>query len=253
MPIKFFLSSTELLSVAADVLVLGVPEGIHDEGGHPRGSLSKALGPAMAKAVKREEFTGQKDQTLDLSTSSTDLKPGRVLLVGLGKPEALTAPDVRVLAAKSARFALGAKATTLAIELPALAGAGAAERAAAEGVVLGAHRGSRASLTGDRVPKFAIERATLIASGKVGKDQKDAVALGQAVGEAVCIARDLINEPPNELTPEVLASRAADVAKKAGLEVTVLDKAALQKKGMKLILAVGGGSAHPSPGSVPMV
>jgi leucyl aminopeptidase len=245
MPIKFSLSSTEPLSVAADVLVLGVPEGSTMKEG-ALGELSKALGPSMAKAVKREEFTGKKDQTLDLPTGGADLKPGRVLLVGLGKPEALTPADVRVLAAKSARFALGAKATTIALELPAVTGAsaGAVERAAAEGVVLGAYRFTR-YLTGDRVPKYAIERATLIAQGKVTKDQKDAMSLGQDVAEAVCIARDLINEPPNELTPEVLASRAADVAKKHGLEVTVLDKAALQKKGMKLILAVGGGSAHP--------
>jgi leucyl aminopeptidase len=169
-----------------------------------------------------------------------------VILVGLGKPEALTPADVRVIAAKSARAAMGGKATSMAIELPALAGAatGAVERAAAEGVVLGAYRFTK-YLTGDRVPKYAIERATLIASGKVTKDQKDAMSLGQEVAEAVCIARDLINEPPNELTPEVLASRAVEVAKKHGLDVTVMDKAALQKKGMKLILAVGGGSAHP--------
>ena len=164
MPIKFSLSSTEPLSVAADVLVLGVPEGSTMKEG-ALGELSKALGPSMAKAVKREEFTGKKDQTLDISTGGTDLKPGRVLLVGLGKPEALTAVDVRVMAAKSARFALGAKATTFALELPVIAGA---ERAAAEGVVLGAYRFTR-YLTGDRVPKYAIERATLIAPGKVGQ------------------------------------------------------------------------------------
>ena len=248
MPIKFSLSPTEPLSVAADVLVLGVPEGSSFKEG-ALGDLSKALGPSMAKTVKREEFTGKKDQTLELSAHGTDLKPGRVLLIGLGKAEALTDVEIRVFAAKGTRFALGAKATALAIEIPstsaasvALAG-GAAERAVAEGVVLGAYRFTK-YLTGDRVPKHQIERVTLLTSGKVGKEAKEGMALGQQIGDAVCIARDLINEPPNELYPVMLANRAVEVAKQHGLEVTVLDKAALVKKGMKLIVAVAQGSAH---------
>ena len=114
MAIKLSLSSTEPLSVAADLLVLGVPEGSSMKDG-ALGELAKALGPSMAKAVKREEFTGKKEQALELSTGASDLKPGRVLLLGLGKLEALTEADVRVFAAKGARFALGAKATSLAI------------------------------------------------------------------------------------------------------------------------------------------
>src|SRR5689334_19657820 len=103
MPIKFSLSSTEPLSVAADLLVLGVPEGSSFKEG-ALGDLAKALGPSMGKTLKREEFTGKKEQMLDLSAHGTDLKPGRVLLIGLGKVEALTDVDVRVFAAKGARF-----------------------------------------------------------------------------------------------------------------------------------------------------
>src|SRR6185503_6607488 len=69
--------------------------------------------------------------------------------------------------------------------------------------------------------------------------------LGQRVGEAVCIARDLINEPPNELHPEALADAAVAMAKANGLKVTVFDEKAMAKRGMGLILAVGQGSARP--------
>jgi leucyl aminopeptidase len=244
MPIKFSLSSTAPLSVAADVLVLGVPEGASFKEG-ALGELSKALGSSLAKTVKREEFTGKKDQTLELSAGGTDLKAGRVLLIGLGKIESVTEVEVRVFAAKGTRFALGAKATSLALELPAngaLAG-GAAERAAAEGVVLGAYRFTK-YLTGDRVPKHNVERVSLLISGKVGREGKEGMALGQQIGEAVCIARDLINEPPNELYPAMLANRAVEMSKKHGLEVSVMDRPALEKKGMKLIVAVGQGSVR---------
>jgi leucyl aminopeptidase len=224
----------------------------------PLGELAKALGPSMAKAVKREEFTGKKDQQLDLPLCGSDLKPSRVLLLGLGKPEALTPADLRVFAAKGTRFALGAKATSLALELP-FAAEGAspalthavAVKSAAEGVVLGAYRFTK-YLTGDRVPKVQLERATLATHGKVGKDLKDALAVGQKVGESICIARDLVNEPPNELYPAALAEKARQVAVEHGFECSIFDKAALEKKGMKLFLAVGQGSAR-EPRMVHMV
>src|ERR1700744_3022484 len=121
-----------------------------------------------------------------------------------------------------------------------------AERTMTEGVVLGSYRFTK-YLTGDRVPKAHLERVTLVlhgVHGKITKDAKAAMDLGQQVAEAITIARDLINEPPNELTPEVLANRAVEVCKENGLEVSVLDKAGLTKKGMKLFLAVAGGSVH---------
>ena len=239
MAIKFSLSSSEPLSVAADVLVLGVPEGASFKDG-ALGDLAKALGASLAKAVKREDFTGKRDQTLDLAAGGTDLKPGRILLVGVGNPAVLTEADVRVFAAKATRFAMGAKATSIAVQVLGVAGA---ERATAEGVVLGAYRFTK-YLTGDRVPKARIERATLVVSGKVTREGKEGMALGEQVGEAICIARDLINEPPNELHPVALADRAVEMCTSRGLEVSVMGKAELEKKGMKLFLAVAQGSVH---------
>jgi leucyl aminopeptidase len=237
MSIKLSLTAADPLSTAADVVVVGVPEGSSPKSGI-LAALGKALGPSVAKAVKREEFTGKKDQTLDFATNGA-IKPGRVLLIGLGSGP-LTEADVRLLAAKGARCALGARASSAAVALPS--GVAGAERAGAEGVVLGAYRFSR-YLTGDRLPKVELERVTLLVD-KVSRDGRDAVALGQRVGEAVCIARDLINEPPNELYPETLARAAVEVAKENGLKCTVLDKAGIVKKGMNLLMAVGQGSSR---------
>src|SRR5690242_9320096 len=87
MPLKLSLSSTDPLSVAADVAVIGVPEGAsHSEG--VLGALASALGRTFEKAVKRDEFTGKKDQVLDLSTSGA-LPADRVIVIGMGKASPL--------------------------------------------------------------------------------------------------------------------------------------------------------------------
>lgn len=65
------------------------------------------------------------------------------------------------------------------------------------------------------------------------------------VSENVNRARDLINEPGSVVTPEFLGERAAEVAKEVGLEVEILDPAALKARGYMGINRVGQGSAHP--------
>ncbi|MBB1019240.1 leucyl aminopeptidase, partial [Dietzia sp. DQ11-71] len=62
--------------------------------------------------------------------------------------------------------------------------------------------------------------------------------------ECVGLARDLVNTPPNLLFPGSFADRAAELARGAGLEVEVLDEAALTEGGYGGILAVGGGSSR---------
>jgi len=238
MSIKINVASSDPLSTAVDVLVVGVPEGASPNDGI-LARLREALGEGAVNQLKRDEFTGKKDQTAEVHTYER-AKAGRVLLVGLGKGP-LAEAECRQLAAKGARYANSARAQSVGVVVPE--GAEGNERAVAEGLVLGAYRFTR-YMTGDRAPKSTLERGTVLATGKVGKASRDAVALGQQVGEAICIARDLINEPPNELYPETMARTAAQVCKERGLKISVLDKAALTKRGMKLILAVGQGSAR---------
>lgn len=65
------------------------------------------------------------------------------------------------------------------------------------------------------------------------------------VSENVNLARDLINEPANVVTPVTLAERAAAIAQEAGLQCEVLDETALKAKGYAGLLHVGAGSATP--------
>ncbi len=66
-----------------------------------------------------------------------------------------------------------------------------------------------------------------------------------ARAEGVFLARDLVNAPANVLTTESFAARLEEL-RALGVEVEVLDELALERIGMRALLAVGQGSASPS-------
>ncbi len=58
-------------------------------------------------------------------------------------------------------------------------------------------------------------------------------------------ARDLLNEPPNVITPVTLAERYAREAGKVGLDITIWDEKKLEEEQCGGIIAVGKGAASP--------
>ncbi|MBI3257412.1 MAG: leucyl aminopeptidase [Actinobacteria bacterium] len=66
-----------------------------------------------------------------------------------------------------------------------------------------------------------------------------------AVVEAVCLARDLVNEPPGSMTPVRLADVAVEVGERAGLSVEVIDEEGAVDLGLGGLLGVAQGSDHP--------
>ena len=71
-------------------------------------------------------------------------------------------------------------------------------------------------------------------------------AARQAVGDGVLFARDLVNEPANVLDPPEFARRAEEHLSGVGVEIEVLDDAALAEAGLKALLGVGQGSIKES-------
>jgi len=66
-----------------------------------------------------------------------------------------------------------------------------------------------------------------------------------SVAEGAHMCRDLTNEPANVLTTTNYAERLKEM-ESLGLKVEVLDEAALEKLGMRMLLSVGQGSVSPS-------
>ena len=67
----------------------------------------------------------------------------------------------------------------------------------------------------------------------------------EAVADGIFLARDLVNEPPNVLYPAEFARRAKALSK-LGVKVEVLGEAEMKKQGFGALLGVGQGSARES-------
>jgi leucyl aminopeptidase len=242
MPVKIQLVAQNALALPADIVVLPVAAGASVKQ-EPLASVDRAFSQALSKLLLREEFKGQKDQSLELSAVGR-LPAAKVLLLGIGQKGQMSNADWRTFAAKAARAANGAKATSLAIGLPDGFAADKL-RHVAEGLVLGEYRYTK-YMTGDRRPKAELATATVALGPKarLGKTHKSALATGEKVARAVALARDLVNDPPNELYPARLASEAQRMAKEAGIKCQVFDKKEIEKRGMKLLIAVSQGSAN---------
>ena len=205
--------------------------------------LDEKTGGALARAMKASKFEGAAGSTMELlAPGGTDLD--RIVLVGLGDPAKLTATDLE----KFGGTALGTvekAAGTLTLVLEEMAGAPfkASEIAARAGIgmVLRAYTFDRyktKSKPAKKAARLTIATAETAAARRIF-DELDAVAQG------TLLARDLVNEPSNILTPPEFARRTKQLTK-LGVKVEVLSEAQMKKLGMGSLLGVGLGSEHPS-------
>jgi leucyl aminopeptidase len=242
MPIEIQVLTESPVVVTADVVVVGVLQ-FADKSGALSPALKlleAALGGALSKLIAKEEFTGKRDQSLSTATLGRT-SASKLVLLGLGERRKLGAPEIRTFAARAARAGNSEKATSIAVVIPA--GLENELRSVAEGLELGAYRFTK-YFTGERKPKAELVRVAVLTAGRVTAKAKAGVALGQRIGAAVNLSRDLSNEPGNVLYPQTLAAAAEKVAKDHGLKIRVFDFPEIRRRGMKLIDAVGRGSVH---------
>ncbi len=200
------------------------------------GPGSKSDRAALTAALKTPGFSGECGET-----ASGDAEH---LVLGLGKKSDLTADTLRIAAArlikKLDRLAPKAVHLLIADSIPAKRiDLDAAGRAFAEGMGLANWRfddfAGKASKT--KPAHAALAASCNNAVFAAGFDT------GLALAEATNYARQIAATPPNVCNPMWVASEAKKLAKATGLKCTVLDYAAVKKRGMGGIVNVGMGSA----------
>ena len=214
-----------------------------------RSILAPAMG-AFERAAKTARFKGKSGSVLEL-LAPQKLAVDRLLVLGTAPrkedalPDAETAASRRVSLGGIALGRLGASDSAHVLFDPP---AGDADAEAAADFALGAQLRAykfdtyRTKQGDDDTPPAALKLTIGVASPAAAK--KAAVSRA-ALADGVNLARQLVNEPPNILYPEEFARRAAEL-KSVGVQVEILDVAAMTKLGMGALLGVGQGSARES-------
>ncbi|MFB3737828.1 MAG: leucyl aminopeptidase [Candidatus Velamenicoccus archaeovorus] len=238
----FTYSTQSPASVQADVLVLPVFEGPEAGPG-----VRDVRGVDLLGLYADAGLKGKVGETLPVpDTGGLDVRARSVLLVGMGPRRSTGVDAVRRAAGRVAPQL--AKRRSVATTLAQAGGRASEEavQAVVEGVLLGSYRFTRYKSDGGGPEPPPLESVTVLGLPRWDtRAMKGAVTRGEVVSDAVRWARDLVNTPAIDLTPDDLAQEARAMAEEVGLECRVWDEEALREGGFGGILGVGAGSVHP--------
>ncbi|MBL8548114.1 MAG: leucyl aminopeptidase [Hyphomonadaceae bacterium] len=207
-------------------------------------ALDSAANGRIAKAIKAANFKGGAGQIVDV-LAPDGVEFGRILVIGVGKADATDGLAVERWAGHAVKRVLTSGAEKLVLQPDALPSVSKAEAGshAAMGARLAAYRFDtyRTKLKPDQKPSLTVvEIAMEGPAAAKARAEKDA-----AIVEGVFFARDLVSEPPNVLYPESFAERLRDL-ETIGVEVDILEPAAMERLGMGALLGVAQGSSRPA-------
>jgi leucyl aminopeptidase len=228
----------------AELLACGVTQGASSPEG-ALAALDEALGGSVTRVLASGDMRGRKaDQVLLYADGPGGAAgPRRVLLLGIGKTDAVDAEVVRGMAGRAVRAAemLGIGSTAVSLDGLGELDDETKAQAAAEGAALAAWRFRELKAPDEEEPVTDVESVDIVGAG-----DSDALATGAMAGAVIAraenLARTLQSRPGNVATPAHLASEAERVAGAVGLDVTIYDEARLAEEGMHAILAVSRGS-----------
>jgi leucyl aminopeptidase len=208
------------------------------EGGTVASASLPDLHPALSEFLKLGDFTGKSEQTSVLYPQGQPVR--RVILVGLGASDSLSAEILRRAAAVALKKARELKSTQVSALLPAGFAATDAAQAITEGALMGlySYRGQKSQP--DTITP--VQSLSLFVASQDVEAVSAAVKIGEALANASILARDLANLPPNICTPAYLAQAAHDMATRTGLRCEILERGQMLALRMGALLAVAQGS-----------
>ncbi len=209
-------------------------------------ALDARLGGLIAEVRASGEAKGDHGEITVLHPQGR-LGVARLVLVGLGKRPALTAERLRKAAGLASRVirrtAAGHAGWLLPDQADTAIEPAVAAQAIVEGTLLGLYRFT--TYLSEPPSPDALDQLTVLAAEDQRTAVEDGVRIGQAMAAGTITARDLVNEPPNVLTPIELASRATDLAARLDLGCEVLGPEEMREAGMGALLGVAAGSHQP--------
>lgn len=251
---QFKISKEPLSQIKADVVALLCQQKVKDkkdkgiailqksDGGW---ELDKRLDGLLSKIIRDENFRGEA-ASCKLVYTGGKIPARAVLLVGAGKPNDFSLEVLRKIGGKIAGVANDIKASSVvgAIQAENVKGFLPSERleALAQGFLLGSYKFEQYKDKKDVEPDTLKE---VILTAKSGEAKLEAaIQRAKIISEGVCFVRDLVNTPAKDMTPDILAKKAKEVALKARFSCEVWGRDRIEKEKMGLFLAVARGSEN---------
>jgi len=194
----------------------------------------EATGGAIGRALEVAKFKGGKGKSVSILAPGAGLS--RVLVLGLGKSDAMTA----LAAEEAGGAAVAALGSEPAFTIVAGALTAALGAHIAMGATLRAYRFDRYRTKEKPEDKPKLTKVTVMLAEPAAA--KTAYAPLKAVAEGVFISRDLVSEPANVLNPVEFAERIKKLSS-LGLKISVFGVKEMTKLGFGCLLGVGMGSA----------
>ncbi|MDX2289592.1 MAG: leucyl aminopeptidase [Hyphomicrobiaceae bacterium] len=219
-------------------------------------AIDEASGGHLEHAATAADFKGKAKSAIEV-LAPRGIAEKRIILLGVGEAKSAKELDWLNLGGAACGQLAGrkTKAASLVAETAESTGLDAAEVAAvmAMGALLRSYefRKYRTKETdetangGNGQSSGADGLKTLLIHCADPKKAEKAFNRHRAVANGIMLARDLVNEPANELGPVELAE-STKALKDVGVKVEILDVADLEKLGMGALLGVAQGSARPA-------
>jgi leucyl aminopeptidase len=210
-------------------------------------AMDKLLEGAISRLISQKEIKGKLGEVTIIHTFGK-LPAERIAVVGLGKKGELKPDKIRRVTAGACRLlrkkgvdtiassALGAGANEVSLEDSA--------QAMAEGAVLGLYTFRRhitKPAENGEIKELSIIENDIFKLPYIEKG----ISTGKICAEAANLARDMVNEPSNYMTPTDMANMALKVAQTYGLEVDILEREQMKELAMGGLLGVNQGSVQP--------
>lgn len=205
--------------------------------------LCKNLQKAIMALSKTETFTAKQGEIYVVNYME-ELELNKTILVGLGEKEKFNIAAIRNSTGKLIKAALSEKAKSIDIYLVGVDKSLNYEmvKAIVEASLMTSYKFDKYKTDKDEV---TLEEVNIVFNESIElNDIESAVKEGEILGEGNLIARALVNEPANVLTPAELSKQATDLGKKYGFNTEVYGKKAIENFNMNAFLAVGRGSVN---------
>lgn len=235
----------DIIRLPADAILVGIFEGEAPQG--IVAEIDQALDRTISNLIADGEIKGKLYETTIIHTMGK-IEPKRVAILGLGQREQFSMERIRRAVGEACRRLKKIGVQRIA-SIPFGVEEGKIEpQKSAQAIVEGCILGTYTFLYHKTKPPEEKEISELVV---VSKEEgllsflEEGCALGKIMAEATNLARDMVNQPANIMTPTRLAEEAKKVAEEGGLEIKILDKEDIAKLGMGAFLAVAQGSYTP--------